>query len=241
VESWLGAACPGQTVGWVRTELGKVLFSGDEVEKKVSKLSGGEAARLIFARLAVDHPNVLVLDEPTNHLDLEAIEALVEALRTYDGTLIFVAHDRWFVSRLADRILEITEDRLTDYPGTYDDYLANCGDDHLDVEVATLQARRTRKKSRPGRDGGALDDDQKRRAKRQKDLALRLEVVTAAVERAEGRIEAIDTEFCRNGFFEQTDDAKIRTMQRERQDLQGEVETLIEEWEGIEAELGSDS
>jgi ATPase subunit of ABC transporter with duplicated ATPase domains len=89
VESWLAAACPGEAVGTVRSRLGKVLFSGDEVEKKLPSLSGGEAARLIFARLAVDEPNVLILDEPTNHLDLEAIEALVAGLNAYDGTLIF--------------------------------------------------------------------------------------------------------------------------------------------------------
>ena len=100
-----------------------MLFSGDEVEKKLASLSGGEAARLIFARLSVEQPNVLVLDEPTNHLDLEAIEALVAGLEAYDGTLIFVSHDRWFVSQLATRVFEITERGINDFPGTYDEYL----------------------------------------------------------------------------------------------------------------------
>ena len=237
VEGWLGAACPGQTIGWVRAQLAKVLFSGDEVEKRVASLSGGEAARLIFARLAVDHPNVLVLDEPTNHLDLEAIEALVEALKAYDGTLIFVAHDRWFVSQLASRILEITEERLNDYPGTYDEYLANCGDDHLDVDTATLRSKHDKKKTTRRRGGRAGDADDKRRAKRRKDLELRLEVITAAVEKAEGRVETIDAAFCREGFFEETADGKVRTMQQERVDLQTEIEKLMEEWESIENEL----
>jgi len=237
VESWLSAACPGQSVGWVRAQLARVLFSGDEVEKKVASLSGGEAARLIFARLAVDHPNVLVLDEPTNHLDLEAIEALVEALKAYDGTLIFVAHDRWFVSHLASRILEITPDSLSDYPGTYDEYLANCGDDHLDVEAANLRAKRQRKKGATARDTRSPDADAKLSAKRKKELSLRLEVVTVAVEQAETRVEAIDTEFCRDGFFEETPDKKVRALQSERARLENEIAKLMDEWERIEAKL----
>ena len=102
---------PGETIGFVRGKLAEVLFQKDDVEKPLRALSGGEAARLVFAKLSVQQPNVLVLDEPTNHLDLEAIEALVEGLEAYDGTLIFVSHDRWFVSQLANRILEITPAR----------------------------------------------------------------------------------------------------------------------------------
>ena len=237
VESWLSAACPGQTVGWVRAQLAKVLFSGDEVEKKVASLSGGEAARLIFSRLAVDHPNVLVLDEPTNHLDLEAIEALVKALKRYDGTLIFVAHDRWFVSHLASRVLEITPNSLNDYRGTYDEYLANCGDDHLDVDAATLRAKTNRKKGRSGRGDRTHDADEKKRAKKRKDLSLRLEIVTAAVEKAEGRIDTIDAEFCREGFFERTPEDKVRTLQSERAKLEAEVATLMDEWETLDSEI----
>jgi len=239
VESWLSAACPGQSVGWVRAQLAKVLFSGDEVEKKVASLSGGEAARLIFARLTVDHPNVLVLDEPTNHLDLEAIEALVEALKSYDGTLVFVAHDRWFVSHLASRVLEITPNSLNDYRGTYDEYLANCGDDHLDVDAATLRAKTNRKKGRDRRSDRSDDADDKKRAKRRKDLSLRLEIVTAAVEKAESRIGTIDAEFCRDGFFDQTPEDKVRALQNERAKLEGEVATLMDEWETIDREINT--
>jgi ATPase subunit of ABC transporter with duplicated ATPase domains len=240
VESWLAAASPGQTVGWVRAQLGKLLFSGDEVEKKLASLSGGEAARLIFARLTVERPNVLVLDEPTNHLDLEAIEALVGALQAFDGTLIFVAHDRWFVSQLATRILEITAEGLTDYPGTYDEYIASCGDDHLDVEAATLRAKRERKKGGTPRKERQPDVETKRRVRRRKELVLRLEVVTTAVESAEGRIESIDTAFCGEGFFENTDGARIKSMQDERASLESKVEDLMAEWERIEEELAED-
>jgi ATPase subunit of ABC transporter with duplicated ATPase domains len=115
VEAWLWDSCPGESVGFVRNRLAQVLFSKDEALKKVHALSGGEAARLIFARLGIEQPNVLVLDEPTNHLDLEAIESLVEALREYEGTLLLLSHDRWFVSQLATRIVEIAPTGINDF------------------------------------------------------------------------------------------------------------------------------
>ena len=136
---------PGATPGHVRSELGRVLFSGDEAEKRLEALSGGEAARLVFCRLAVERPNVLLLDEPTNHLDLESIEALVESLQAYEGTLVFVSHDRWFVSQLATRVVEIRAEGIRDYAGTYEEYLAQCGDDHLDAEAVIRSARRERR------------------------------------------------------------------------------------------------
>ena len=108
LQSWLWNYCAGEKLGFVRNRLARVLFQKDEAAKKVGFLSGGEAARLIFARLDVTEPNVLVVDEPTNHLDLEGIEALCDGLKAYDGTTVFVSHDRWLVSRLATRILEIT-------------------------------------------------------------------------------------------------------------------------------------
>ena len=115
--------------------------SSSEVEKRLSALSGGEAARLTFARQAVEKPNVLILDEPTNHLDLEAIEGLVKSLEAYEGTLIFVSHDRWFVGELATRIIEITPAGVADFPGTYEEYLERCGDDHLDAQAVLGKAR----------------------------------------------------------------------------------------------------
>jgi ATPase subunit of ABC transporter with duplicated ATPase domains len=239
VESWLAAACPGETVGAVRSRLGKVLFSGDEVEKRLSALSGGEAARLLFARLAVDQPNVLVLDEPTNHLDLEAIQALVAGLEAYDGTLIFVSHDRWFVSRLANRIFEIRESGINDYPGNYDEYLASCGDDHLDAEAAVLRVRR-RKRARKRETAKAhTSGGDSRSAKKSRQMELRRDVVTAAIEKAEARIGDIDSAFCKSGFFEETSEAKLRSMQQERDTLTSQLEKLMAEWEEIEAALES--
>jgi len=147
LQNWLWNHCAGESVGYVRGRLARVLFTKDEAEKQVMHLSGGESARLIFARLSVTGPNVLVLDEPTNHLDLEGIEALAEGLLAYEGTVIFVTHDRWLVSRLATRVLEIRPDGIQDFAGSYDDYLTACGDDHLDVEAAIRRARREKRPS----------------------------------------------------------------------------------------------
>ena len=89
---------------------------------------------------------MLVLDEPTNHLDLESIEALVEGLRSFEGTLLLVSHDRWFVSQLATRVVEIKPDDIVDYLGTYEEYVHFCGDDHLDADRVILKAKRDKKK-----------------------------------------------------------------------------------------------
>ena len=107
----------------VRAALGRMLFSNDEVKKSVKVISGGEQGRMLFGKLTLTKPNVLLLDEPTNHLDMESIEALNLALENYPGTLIFVSHDREFVSSLATRILEITPEGVRDFTGNYDDYL----------------------------------------------------------------------------------------------------------------------
>ena len=111
----------------VRATLGQLLFSKGEMKKSVKVLSGGEQGRMLFGKLVMQHPNVLVMDEPTNHLDMESIESLNSALEKYEGTLIFVSHDREFVSSLATRIIEITPDRIIDYNNNYETYLLSQG------------------------------------------------------------------------------------------------------------------
>ncbi|HSO38351.1 MAG TPA: ABC-F family ATP-binding cassette domain-containing protein [Labilithrix sp.] len=141
------AACPTEPEFAVRGRLGRVLFSGGDVTKKIATLSGGEAARVVFARIMAEKANVLVLDEPTNHLDMESIEALTAGLKAYEGTLVFVSHDRAFVSSLATRIVEVTENGFRDRPGTYKEYLASAGDDHLDVDAVVQKAKKDRRPS----------------------------------------------------------------------------------------------
>lgn len=109
----------------VRGMLGRLLFTADDANKKARVCSGGEKNRLLFGKLMMMDTNVLIMDEPTNHLDMEAIEALNNALKLYDGTLIFVSHDREFVSSLATRVIEIKDQTLIDFQGTYDEYLAS--------------------------------------------------------------------------------------------------------------------
>jgi len=111
----------------LRGTLGRMLFSRDDSEKSVRVVSGGEQRRLMFGKLILQQPNVLVMDEPTNHLDMESIEALNLALENYAGTLIFISHDRDFVSSLATRVIEMTPDGVIDYRGNYDEYLRSQG------------------------------------------------------------------------------------------------------------------
>ncbi len=111
----------------VRATLGRLLFSQDEIKKSVKVVSGGEQGRLLFGKLMLQRPNVLVMDEPTNHLDMESIESLNLALENYPGTLIFVSHDREFVSSLATRIIELTPTGIVNYSGSYEDYLRSQG------------------------------------------------------------------------------------------------------------------
>ncbi|WP_095497107.1 ABC-F family ATPase [Paraferrimonas haliotis] len=115
---------PGHDDQIVRSTLGRLLFSAHDFTKKVAVCSGGEKNRLLFGKLIMQAPNVLILDEPTNHLDMESIESLNLALEMYEGTLIFVSHDREFVSSLANRIIEIKDKQLVDFQGTYEELLA---------------------------------------------------------------------------------------------------------------------
>jgi len=114
---------PGAPEQLLRATLGRMLFSRDESEKSVKVVSGGEERRLMFGKLILQRPNVIVMDEPTNHLDMETIEALNLALENYPGTLIFISHDRNFVASLATRIIEMTPDGIIDFSGSYDEYL----------------------------------------------------------------------------------------------------------------------
>jgi ATPase subunit of ABC transporter with duplicated ATPase domains len=235
-------AIPQEGTSTVRGHLGRMLFSGEDVNKPVSALSGGEAARLVFCRIMVQKPNVLVLDEPTNHLDLEAIEALVQALAAFEGTVLFVSHDRAFVSALATRILEVTEQGFRDFPGTYEEYLARCGDDHLDAEATVLRAKRD-KATAAGAPAAASSplswEDQKRRKNRKKQLPAQRDEVLASIERAEQRKAAIAAMWCEPGFYERTAKADVSALEREERALGPQIDELVAKWAELEAEIAS--
>jgi ABC-type multidrug transport system ATPase subunit len=218
--------------------MGLTLFTGDDGKKRLSSLSGGEATRLVFTRLSIEQPNVLVLDEPTNHLDLESIEALVEGLTGYTGTLILVSHDRWFVGQLANRVLEIRSDGITDYEGTYEEYVHACGDDHLDVDQVVLKAKKAERRK------GQSPKQRHRSATRTLESQLkrsrkRLEEVTARIETAEAEVKLIDELFCEPDYFQRTAAAEIRTREQQRSNLQNEITDLMTEWERLEDEIAS--
>ena len=231
-------AVPTAETTFVRGQLGRVLFSGRDVEKKVGSLSGGEAARLVFCRIMVDKPNVLVLDEPTNHLDVESIDALMDALRAFeDGTVVFVSHDRAFVSGLATRVLEVTADGVRDFPGTYDEYLASCGDDHLDQAAVVLKAKKE-KAAEPQKDTTSWAE-RKKQANRAKQLPALRDKVVAAIEAAEARKAEIHAMWCERDFYEKTPNARIDEIAEEEKSLVAKIDALLAEWESLEKELAA--
>jgi ATPase subunit of ABC transporter with duplicated ATPase domains len=151
VMGWMWDSKPEQSIGYVHGKLAEVLFTKDDVDKLVSNISGGEASRLLFARLGVNENTVLVLDEPTNHLDMEGIESLAAGLKRYDGTVLFVSHDRWFVDQVASRIIEIKVDGIEDFHGRYSEYLAKGLEDHLDAEQVAAKAREEKRAAKKAR------------------------------------------------------------------------------------------
>jgi ATPase subunit of ABC transporter with duplicated ATPase domains len=234
-------ACPGEPTTFVRGQLGRMLFSGEDVRKPIGALSGGEAARLIFCRIIVEKPNVLVLDEPTNHLDLEAIAALMEGLKAFEGTVLFVSHDRWFVSELATRILEITADGPRDFPGTYSEYLERCGDDHLDARAVVLKAKTAKAGDRQAQatDGSLSWEEKKRRRNRLVALPERRDKVLAAVDEAEARRRAIAAAYAEPDFFARTPAEEVKRLEGEDRGLVQRIEACLAEWEQIEKEIAS--
>lgn len=229
-------ACPEEGTSFVRGMLGRALFSGDEVEKSVTSLSGGEAARVIFCRLMVQKPNVLVLDEPTNHLDLEAIDALIAALKAYDGTVIFVSHDRYFVTELATRVFEIRADGFTDFRGGYAEFLGHAEHDHLD-QASVVQRAKQEKKAAQVVDQQASWADRKKLQNRLKALPKRRDELLEQIEQAEIAIKAIEAQFCEVGFFATRTHAQIDALNTEKATLSAKVESLTSEWEAVEAEI----
>ena len=233
---WIGGYCEGKGMGFARGQLGMVLLGGEDADKRLGALSGGETARLVLCSLMIRLPNVLVLDEPTNHLDLESIEALVKGLKGFGGTLVFVSHDRWFVERLANRIVEIAAEGVRDYRGTYEEYVRYCGDDHLDVERVVggggggggeREGGGERGWRRPRRRGSGRNAWKRRR------MEARADEVAGRIEAAEGRVGEIDAVFARAAFYEEAGRDEVAALQAERRELVAEIERLMGEWEGL--------
>ncbi|HGH9044121.1 TPA: ABC-F family ATP-binding cassette domain-containing protein [Streptococcus pyogenes] len=213
----------------IRNRLGAFLFSGDDVKKSVAMLSGGEKARLLLAKLSMENNNFLVLDEPTNHLDIDSKEVLENALIDFDGTLLFVSHDRYFINRLATKVLEITENGSTLYLGDYDYYLEKKAE--LE-ELARLAAGETVEETK---EASATDYQlQKANQKERRRLTRRYEEMEARLETIEERIGAIQED-----MHASNDTAQLIAWQKEWDQLDQEQETLMEEWETIAEQIES--
>ncbi|HES8072059.1 TPA: ABC-F family ATP-binding cassette domain-containing protein [Streptococcus pyogenes] len=213
----------------IRNRLGAFLFSGDDVKKSVAMLSGGEKARLLLAKLSMENNNFLVLDEPTNHLDIDSKEVLENALIDFDGTLLFVSHDRYFINRLATKVLEITENGSTLYLGDYDYYLEKKAE--LE-ELARLAAGETVEETK---ETSATDYQlQKANQKERRRLTRRYEEIEARLETIEERIGAIQED-----MHASNDTAQLIAWQKEWDQLDQEQEALMEEWETIAEQIES--
>ncbi len=220
----------------IRNLLGAFLFSGDDVYKKVKVLSGGEKARLAIAKMLLEPMNLMILDEPTNHLDMISKDVLKDALKTYDGALIIVSHDRDFLDGLTDKTVEFRDKKLIEIPGGIYDYLEKRRFDEIEEVAAEVKAVKSKKKSEPGAAKIAFEEAKKTRREKSK--------IEKAVAESETKIEKIETEiaeiedlFASPEFYE--DQEKSVETKNRFEALQNELEAEMEEWERLHQELES--
>ncbi|GAX47369.1 ABC-F family ATP-binding cassette domain-containing protein [Pseudolactococcus reticulitermitis] len=205
----------------IRNRLGAFLFSGDDVQKAVGMLSGGEKARLLLAKLSMQNDNFLVLDEPTNHLDIDSREVLENALIDFDGTLLFVSHDRYFINRVADKVLEISAQGSRLYLGDYDYYLEKKAEE---AEIAALLATESNQNSETEQPSSyqASKDDQKWRRKLTRDIAALDEKLQVFDE----RIAALHEQMVASS----EDFVSLGELQKELDAIEAEKEAVEELW-----------
>lgn len=205
----------------IRNRLGAFLFSGDDVKKTVGMLSGGERARLLLAKLSMENNNFLILDEPTNHLDIDSKEVLENALIDFDGTLLFVSHDRYFINRVATQVLELSEEGSTLYLGDYDYYLEKKAE--LEA-LATAQAEAVPVSST---EEGTSNDYhlQKQNQKELRKITRRIEQLEAEMEELDQKIQEIS-----ETMHSTNDAADLVQLQSELDQLTVQQEAVMEEW-----------
>ena len=211
----------------IRNRLGAFLFSGDDVKKSVGMLSGGEKARLLLAKLSMENNNFLILDEPTNHLDIDSKEVLENALIDFDGTLLFVSHDRYFINRVATHVLELSENGSTLYLGDYDYYV----DKKVEMEVGLTEEASTNnqvKESRPVNDYQAQKESQKEVRK----LMRQIESLEAEIEELESQSQAISEQ-----MLETNDADKLMELQAELDKISHRQEEAMLEWEELSEQV----
>jgi ATP-binding cassette subfamily F protein 3 len=216
----------------LRDHLGAFLFSGDDVEKKVSVLSGGEKARLALARMLLRPANFLVMDEPTNHLDLAAREVLEAALARYRGTLLFISHDREFIDALATRVVEVEGGRLHDHLGNYSDYRRRAAE-RAPEDAAGEGPRPAAPASKHER--MAARAEAKQRARELARLTRRVAALEEEASKLEAHLEALDERVADPEVY--SDGDAVREIEEERAEMRAALEARLREWEQAAAEL----
>ena len=208
----------------IRNRLGAFLFSGDDVKKSVAMLSGGEKARLLLAKLSMENNNFLILDEPTNHLDIDSKEVLENALIDFDGTLLFVSHDRYFINRLATKVLEISETGSTLYLGDYDYYLEKKAElEELERQKQAKVNLTSLKAAEPVTNG----------YQQQKESQKEIRKITRRIQQIEDQLtmmEAKEVELSQ-AMASTNDASQLMDLQNQLDQLSQEQEELMEEWE----------
>jgi ATP-binding cassette, subfamily F, member 3 len=226
---------PDKPQGWVRSILGSFLFSGDDVEKPIGVLSGGERARVALAKLLLKPANLLVMDEPTNHLDLDSSEALIEALQGYDGTLMFVSHNRSFLDALATHIWDVRNQTVVPFPGNLKDYLHHLELDAAqresgdEIEGVALEAGKSQKRM----------EAEQRQQKSLKIAPLKKEIVQIEKKIAELEAAQKEREAQLSDAAFAADFAKARPVLEAHREAGEALEALLARWEHAHAELAS--
>lgn len=222
----------------VRTTLGNFLFSDDDVLKNVQSLSGGEKARLALAKLTLLEANVLILDEPTNHLDIESKEVLEAALIDFEGTILFVSHDRYFINRIASKIVELAPEKATVFLGDYDYYQEKLAEEK---ELARLDAEDRRKKGEQVEATSSVRklnyQEEKKQQKLLRQRKRKLEEVEKSMEATDKKIAELELQLTNPEVFQ--DHEKALEITQELDAVKADGEKLMEEWEQISEELES--
>ena len=215
----------------VRTVLGRFLFRGDSVLKIVRDLSGGEKARLQLAKLMLEKNNLLVLDEPTNHLDITSKQVLEDALENYEGTIVFVSHDRYFINKIANKVLDITGDDYSIYLGNYDYYLEKR---EQELIAKKLKEEKTAEVQEKVANDYALGKEEKKRIRK---LERTREELLEKIESLEEKVTLVNNELTKEEVY--TDAIKVQEYNEELRSLNQEIEDLNNNWLEIEEELES--
>lgn len=223
---------PDLTNTKIRNVLAAFLFTGDDVYKKISLLSGGEKGRVSLAKLMLSKANLLLLDEPTNHLDIESKEILEDALNHYTGTILYVSHDRYFINKTATRIMELTEQKLLSYAGNYSYYLEK------KETVENLYLNQTQDSTPVAKNDSEAKLDwkeQKEREAKRRKIENNYKNTEQKIQTLEEQISNIDDEIARPEFA--SDVGKLTELTREKESLEAELELAMEQWEIYAEEL----